>query len=183
MKKTAFISLLIACLSAAPALHAQDIKKGDKLQTLSNLHPDMAKRLLYATNYQQAGLIPVCTDVTVTKINKGEMVFDYQGVAYTFEYDKHQKGAGVSFQDVVKAYFGPACDKAKMNALGAADKDGIRAGQPKIGMTKAGIVFAMGRPPFHANPNLDANYWLYWRNKFGKTGLEFDEKGKLTGIR
>lgn len=183
MKKAAVIPLMLACLAAAPALHAQDIKKGDKVQTLSNLHPDMAKRLLYSTNYQQAGLIPVCTDVTVTKINKSEMVFDYQGVTYTFAYDKHTKGAGVSFQDVVKTYFGPACEKSKIDALSAPDKEGIRSGQPKIGMTKAGIVFAMGRPPFHANPNLDANYWLYWKNKFGKTGLEFDDKGKLTGIR
>jgi hypothetical protein len=182
MKKVLLLPVLLAALAASP-LYAQEIKKGDKLQTLSNLHPDMAKRLLYATNYQQAGLIPVCTDVTVTKINKGEMEFDFQGVVYSFEYDKHQKGAGVSFPDVVKAYFGPACDKAKMNALSAADKEGIRSGQPKVGMTKAGILFAMGRPPFHANPNLDATYWLYWKNKFGKTGLEFDDKGKLTGIR
>jgi hypothetical protein len=182
MKRIALLSVMLTALAASPAI-ANDIKKGDKLQTLSNLHPDMAKRLLYSTNYQQPGLIPVCTEVTVTKISGKKMEFDYQGVVYSFEYDKHTRGAGVAFQDVVKTYFGAACDKAKMNALGATDKEGIRSGQPKVGMTKAGIMFAMGRPPFHANPNLDANYWLYWKGKFGKTGIEFDDKGKVTLIR
>lgn len=182
MKKALLIPALFAVM-AAPALLAQDIKNGDKLQTLSNLHPDMAKRLLYTTNYQQAGLIPVCSDITVTGINGKRMKFDYQGVEYAMEYEKYTKNAGVSFQEALKHYFGPKCDKAKINSLGAADKDGIKSGLPKIGMTKAGIQFAMGRPPAHATPNLDMNYWLYWQNRFGKRGIEFDDKGKVTGIR
>jgi len=182
-KKALLVPVLFAAVAVAPALHAQEIKAGDKLQTLSNLHPDMAKRLLYTANYQQAGLIPACSDITVKDVSGKKMSFDHQGVEYRIEYEKHTKNAGVTFQDALKTFFGPSCDKAKMNSLGAADKDGIKSGQPKVGMTKAGILFAMGRPPQHATPNLDANYWLYWQNRFGKTGITFDEKGKVTEIK
>lgn len=136
------LAMLIATMSMTFAAYAE-IKAGDKLQTLSNQHPDMAKRLLYTTNYQQPGLIPVCSAVTVKKIG----------------------------------------GKAKLNKLGKVDKDGVTAGRPSIGMTKDGILFAMGRPPVHATPNLDANYWLYWQNRFGKIGIQFDDKGKVSEIR
>jgi hypothetical protein len=50
-------------------------------------------------------------------------------------------------------------------------------------MSKEGILFAMGRPPQHANPTLDSSSWLYWQNRFGKTAIEFDGKGKVSSIR
>jgi hypothetical protein len=183
MKQIIVVSIALTALSLAAGAQAQEIKKGDKLQTLANLHPDMAKRLLYTTNYQLQGLIPVCADVTVTDISKKEMEFDYKGIAFRIEYEKNTKGAGVSFQDAVKAYFGPACDQAKMKGLNAADKEGVKTGKPRVGMTKNGILLALGRPPFHANPLLDGNYWLYWENRFAKMGSEFDDKGVVTGIR
>lgn len=176
------IAVLAGALTASFAAHAE-IKAGDKLQTLSNLHPDMAKRLLYTTNYQQPGLLPVCSDVTVKKISGKAMDFEYQGVTYSVQYEKHTKNAGVSFQDALSHYFGAACDKAKLGKLSKADKDGVAAGRPSIGMTKDGVLFAMGRPPVHATPNLEANYWLYWQNRFGKIGVQFDDKGKVSDIR
>jgi len=182
MNKMLLVPVMLAAVAATP-VYAQDIKAGDKLQTLSNLHPDMAKRLIYTANYQQDGLIPVCSDVTVKDISGKKMSFEYQGAEYRVDYEKHTKNAGVSFQDAVKTMFGPSCDKAKMNSLGAADKDGIKSGQPKLGMTKTGILFAMGRPPQHATPSLDSSYWLYWKNRFAKTGIQFDDKGKVTEIK
>lgn len=182
MKTSILASALLISASLCSVVHA-DFKEGDKLQTLTNLHPDMARRQLYTMNYQQPGLIPVCSDVTVKKISGKEMAFDYQGVEYTYEYEKHTKGAGVSFQAALETAFGPACDKAKISKLSQLDQEGIRSGRPRIGMTKDGVYFAMGRPPQHANPSLDVSSWMYWENRFGKTGVDFDDKGKVSGIR
>ncbi|MFT3930311.1 MAG: hypothetical protein QM709_08455 [Spongiibacteraceae bacterium] len=182
MKTSILASALLASVCLSPVVHA-DFKEGDKLQTLTNLHPDVARRQLYTMNYQQPGLIPVCSDVTVKKISGKEMVFDYQGVEYSYEYEKYTKGAGVSFQAALETAFGPACDKAKIGKLSQADQEGIRSGKPRVGMTKDGIYFALGRPPQHANPSLDVSSWLYWENRFGKMGIDFDDKGKVVGIR
>jgi hypothetical protein len=183
MKTRTMISMLaVTAVICSTAVSAAEIKKGDKLQTLINLHPDMNKRKLYTMNYQLGAIIPVCTDVTVKSVSGKKLSFDFQGVDYTLEYDKHTSGAGVSFQEAAQQFFGPACDKAKMNSLSQVDKDGIQSGTARIGMSKDGVLFAMGRPPKHATPSLDNTTWMYWQNRYGKQAIEFDSKGKVTKI-
>lgn len=171
--------LLIA--SCAATAQAADIKEGDKLQTLSNLHPD--KQEVHSINYQMPSKIPVCADVTVKKVSKGAMKFEYSGAEYEFVLDKHTKGADVSLQQAAQAYFGPKCDEAKMKSLSKVDQEGIASGRAQVGMTREGVLLAMGRPPFHANPSLDVPEWMYWRNRFARVAVQFDDKGKVTNVR
>ena len=70
--KECFVGVLMIATWAASA-GAGDIKEGDKLQTLSDLHPD--KQEIHAINYQLPGRIPVCADITVKKVSKKAMVF------------------------------------------------------------------------------------------------------------
>ena len=181
--KLSFKLFSIFLLSASVATFAEDIKKGDVLQTLTNLHPDTTKRLIYTVNYQLEGLIPACTEVKVKSMSGKRMEFEYNGVEYKLDYERNIKGAGISFQEAAQSMFGPKCDSAKMASLSEVDQQGIKAGTARVGMTKDGVYFAMGRPPFHANPSLDGNEWMYWRNRFGRRAVEFDDKGIVTGIR
>lgn len=178
-------SILLAAASMCVVMPSfADFKKGDKLQTIANLHPDMQRKVLYTLNYQLPGLIPVCSEVTIIKANKKAAVFEYNGQEFEIAYDGFTKGAGVSFQQAVEAlYFGKACDKAKMQKLGKVDQDGIKSGQPKVGMTREGVLFAMGRPPFHANPDLSASEWRYWRNRFALMVVSFGDDGKVASIQ
>lgn len=182
------LALVLASICVAPLAAAKNppagLKPGDKIYALANLHPDMQRHLLYTLNYQLPGLIPVCSEVVVTGVHAKKLAFTYNGQEYEVEYDSFTKNAGVSFQDAVKGiFFGTSCDKAKMQSLGKVDQDGIHAGQPRVGMTRDGILFAMGRPPFHANPDLNSDTWMYWRNRFGKLAVEFGPDGKVTTIR
>lgn len=163
--------------------NADTIKAGDQLKLKSNLHPDLNKRLLYSMNYQLPNLIPVCSDITVNSVKKKEMTFEWKGVEYTYKYDKHIKKAGVTFQENMQAYFGKTCDEATMQSLSKKDKEGIRFGRPEVGMSRQGILFAMGRPPANVNPDLDAPMYTYWLNRFKRQIIEFDEKGIVSGIR
>jgi hypothetical protein len=178
-------AILLAAASMAVVVPSfADIQKGDKVQTIANLHPDMQRKVLYTLNYQLPGLIPVCSEVTILKANKKAAVFAYNGQEFEVAYDGFTKGAGVSFQQAVEGlYFGKACDKAKMQKLGKIDQDGIKSGQPKVGMTRDGVLFAMGRPPFHANPDLTASEWRYWRNRFSQMVITFGDDGKVTQIQ
>jgi hypothetical protein len=184
VKSRVWNGLLVASISIcvlAPAF--ADIKKGDKLQALANLHPDLNRHLLYTINYQLPSLIPVCADVTVTEVHGKSLYFLYQEQEFELKYDSFSKDAGVSFQKAAQTYLGPACDKAKMQTLGKLDQEGIRIGRPKVGMTREGVLFAMGRPPFHVNPNLDVPEWHYWKNRFATELVEFDEQGKVIEIQ
>jgi hypothetical protein len=177
------IAALTWATTAAPAPSSGDIKKGDKLQTLANLHPDMQRHLLYTLNYQLPGLIPVCSEVTITEVHNKKLAFLYQGTEFELEYDSFSKNAGISFQKAAQTFLGPACDKAKMQSLGKIDQDGIRNGRPHVGMTREGVLFAMGRPPYHVNMNLEADEWMYWRNRYGKLAVAFGDDGTVSNIR
>jgi hypothetical protein len=178
--KVRSVSIVLSAVWAAAA-GAADIKEGDKLQTLSNLHPD--KQAIHSINYQLPSRIPVCSDVTVKKVSKGAMVFDYSGAEYEFVLDKHTKGADISLQQAAQTYFGPKCDDAKMKSLNKLDQEGIASGRAQVGMTREGVLLAMGRPPFHANPSLEVSEWMYWRNRFARIAVQFDDKGKVVNIR
>lgn len=178
--KTYFVGALVLGLASVTA-GAQDLKEGDKLQTLSNLRHE--KQEIQSMNYQLPGRLPICSDVTVKKVGKGSITFDAAGTEYEFVLDKHTKGADISLQQAAQTYFGPKCDEAKIKSLSKADQEGIAAGRPAVGMTRQGVLYALGRPPFHANPSLEVSEWMYWRNRFGRMAVSFDEQGKVTNVR
>jgi hypothetical protein len=60
-------------------------------------------------------------------------------------------------------------------SLSPIDVRGIREGQVYEGMTKKGVVFAIGYPPRHANPTLAANRWLYWKTRHNKIAIYFED--------
>lgn len=161
-----------------------EISNGAKLQTLINLHPDPAKNLLYTVNYQLSGLlIPVCSDVTIVKVKKKALVFEWKGIEYTLKWEKHAKNAGLSLMDVAETYFGETCPKNQISKMSKIDKQGIERGEPEVGMTRAAILIAMGPPPRHANPDLEGRTYMYWRNRFARRAVDFNDKGIVVEIR
>jgi SmpA / OmlA family len=171
----------VALVAVGASVGAAEIKEGDRLQALSTLHHE--KQQIQAINYQLAGRIPVCSDVTVKKVSKAAMVFLYADGEYEFVLDKHTKGADVSLQQAAQAYFGPKCDQVRLQSLSKVDKEGVASGKAEIGMTREGVLLALGRPPFHANPSLEVSEWMYWRNRFARMAVQFDSEGKVTNIR
>ena len=183
MKKL-FLFFAIVMVLGINSVVAEEIKKGDKLQTLSNIHPDMGKNVWYTMNYQLPGLIPICEEIEVVKVKSKKMIFKWKGQEFTAVFDKHtRKKAGKSFQEALAPFFGPKCDEEKLAALDEKDQGGVKKGTAAIGMTKEGVLLAMGRPPFHVNPDLEVDSWTYWRNRFARKVISFDEDGKVVEIR
>ncbi|HEY7884876.1 MAG TPA: hypothetical protein VIC08_08035 [Cellvibrionaceae bacterium] len=176
------VLLALTLLIGASFAHAE-IKKGDTLQTRVNLHPDPERKTLSTINYQLSGdLIAACTTVTVNDINRKRLVFTANGTEYTLAYDKNTRKAGVEFPEIVSSFFGDSCDQAKINSLSKADKDGIKSGTAAVGMSKDGVLIAMGPPPVHATSSLDNNEWMYWVNRFNRQRIEFNDKGIVTAV-
>lgn len=173
---------LVAMMVCMPTL--ADVVKGQSYELMANLHTDGQRNRLYAVNYQLNGkMIPVCSKVTIKKVSKKRISFVWNGADYTFEWDRNLKKAGVSLQQVANGFFGAKCPKAKIAKMSKLDKAGIESGLPSVGMTKEGILIAMGHPPQHANPSLDATEWMYWLNRFKRKAVVFDAKGKVKQVR
>jgi len=178
----AAVSAAVVGCSSAPKLQLDNgstLYTADKVYTQTNLHPDEVRRRLYSINYQQAGLIPRCTEVTIKDASAKKMIFEADGTTYHYFFHK----ASGSFDDNIKKYFGPACKKSDLRGLNSIDKKGLKEGKVLKGMTKDGVILAIGHPPAHVTPSLKADVWKYWSNRFNTFNVVFDKKGRVKRVQ
>ncbi len=62
------------------------------------------------------------------------------------------------------------------------DRKGIKAGTVYTGMTKNGVLTALGYPARHRTPSLENSTWVYWRNRFMTMSVNFDADGTVRSI-
>ncbi|MGH1471482.1 MAG: hypothetical protein ACRBCS_09825 [Cellvibrionaceae bacterium] len=171
----------IAFASLSTAAEFKDLIKEDSVYTLVNLHPDEERRRLYTVNYQLPAVLPVCTEVKLTKLKRKTLIFQVPSRSNReYQYLKH-KSLPEDFGDHLSQIFGKTCPKAKIAKMSKKDQDGIKAGKPLVGMTKAGVIIAMGPPPTHVTYSTDLDEWMYWQNRFGRLRVEFSN-GKVSKI-
>jgi len=72
---------------------------------------------------------------------------------------------------------------APVTAKSAVDRQGIQEGKALVGMTKAGVMTALGYPAAQRTPNPETNKtWIYWTNRFVSMAVEFDEAGLVKSV-
>ena len=58
--------------------------------------------------------------------------------------------------------------------LSEIDMKGISEGKPYNGMSKKGVMIALGYPCPHMTPSPDADVWYYWKNRFAYYAVNFE---------
>lgn len=58
--------------------------------------------------------------------------------------------------------------------LSEVDKKGIAEGRPYKGMSKQGVMIALGYPCPHRTSSPDADVWYYWKNRFVDYPVNFE---------
>lgn len=178
--------LLISTLTVAGCASAPKLLTGngeetllsvDKVYTQTNLHPDEERKRLFSINYQQAGFIPRCTEVDLLDIGGKKLIFSANGEKYEYLYHK----ASGSFEDNINKYFKTSCNKSKLKNLNTIDKEGLETGKVLKGMTKDGVILAIGYPPVHRTTSLEEDTWKYWSSRFDTFDVIFND-GKVIKI-
>jgi len=79
--------------------------------------------------------------------------------------------AGMSLSE----YLDLVLSKTPVNYTGLSeiDQKGISEGRPYKGMSKKGVMIALGYPCPHATPSPNSNTWKYWQNRFGNYLIAF----------
>ena len=179
------VFILTSCASALPELldeSGNNLLGASGVYTLVNLHPDEARSRLYAANFLQRGLIPMCSEVELVELTRKRLIFRVLKRDKQYFYLNH-KGAGEPFERHLLRYFGQSCNSKIVQGLSEADRTGIKKGRVSRGMTKSGVIYAIGYPPKHVTPDLDVYEWTYWKNRFNRMVVIFDETGVVTGVR
>ncbi len=68
----------------------------------------------------------------------------------------------------------------QLDAFSEQDRKGISEGRAYVGMSKNGVMTALGYPAVHRTPSLDANTWVYWKNRFKSFAVEFGDNGLVS---
>lgn len=184
------LAVLLVLLSACNSTNvAKDKKAKNPLfdsataYTDVNLHPYQDRNRLTTINYLLPGFIPRCTKVTFNKITPEVAVFTVEdsGKQYNYFLSGHTK---MALRDHLKKVFAPSCKKAsEISSLNEKDREGIKTADVKKGMTKQGVLYAVGYPPDHRTPSTDANQWTYWNNRFDQFLVVFNDEGKVVQIQ
>lgn len=155
------------------------IEPASPVYTLTNLHPDDPRPLLWSKNFLRAGLIPVCTPVTVTRSHRTAIWFRIPGSSVEYRYQNVNSANPRPFGDHLAMVFGPRCPREEIDGLGEIDRRHIEAGTVGPGMTKAGVIFAIGHPPDFQTPDLSADTWTYWRSRVRSFEVVFSKDGRV----
>jgi hypothetical protein len=175
------VSLILLNMPVIAGDKGNALKEGQAAVTLVNLHPDEVRGRLYAVNYQQPGLLPMCSEVKIDDIGRKRIKFTVKETGKQYSYDYH-KSAVDPFPEHLKLYFGERCDMAKVKSFSKEEREAIKEGRARVGMSKDAVIFAMGYPPKHKTPSLEGNSWRYWMNRWNTKLIEFDDKGKVNKI-
>ena len=175
------VVVALGALSSCARRVRYPVQESEQVYTLTNLHPDEARGRLYSMNYQQPGLIKVCSPVRIDRVSSRAMSFTVLSTGRRYEYILHRLDRAPLEHHIGK-YFGQRCPSEQLRALAAADVAGVQQGQVYQGMTREGVILAVGYPPPHATPTLDSDVWRYWRNRFDSVEVYFSN-GRVVGIR
>ncbi|EGJ51817.1 hypothetical protein [Desulfocurvibacter africanus] len=121
---------------------------------------------------------PPNTHFRVEKWNRGfKLIQAETGEVIYYEYSPKRTQMDVlPYMDLV---FSPT--PVSLDGLTELDKQGLKAGKAMKGMTKPGVMAALGYPSPHSTLSLDADKWVYWTNRFGTRAIFF-ENGLVVSV-
>jgi hypothetical protein len=130
-------------------------------------------------------LFPVNTAVRVSALGRWKAgrgfllttVDDGKKISYEF----HEQRMRMSIDEYTKLITSPK--KVSLDGLSKKDREGIRLGKAMVGMTKKGVMMALGYPARHKTPSLEDGVYVYWQSRYKTLAVEFDSKGTVIRIR
>jgi hypothetical protein len=180
-----FLMLMVIMVGACSEYPGtvDNLKVARGLYVLRNIHVDSKYNHAYTVNYQHEGLvIPICSMVTIISHSPKAVRFIVEGDDKEYVYLYH-KVVREPLDEHMKKVFGRKCPAKEIRSLSVVDKNGIRKGKAFVGMTKRGVILAIGHPPTHVNGELEkSDEWVYWKDRWNKFSVIFDKKGKVRWI-
>lgn len=127
------------------------------------------------------GIVPPNTPMTIEDWRNGFILHTQKAPKKEIHFIFDKGRMNMSVADYIKDITAPA--PISLEGLSPLDLEGVKAGKAMVGMTKDGVLTALGYPASHRTPTLQSREWTYWKNRFTTLVVVFDEKGIVTAIR
>ncbi len=159
-----------------------------------SFYADRGKHI--ATNYHVGTLIPINTRARITDLddrNNNNELLDFSHteakiIKISFpdldnieiKIENVKKHTHKNMEEIKNRMLGE--NKVDLTKFSKETQENIQHGQIALGMTKEEVLLAYGYPPAHVTPSTDLNQWTYWKNRFNRVVISF-QNNKVSGIR
>lgn len=157
---------------------AANIVEGGSYYTQVVMHYE--KNIYPTTNYHVGVTIPINTPVKLLEMDSKTIDIE---VGAPINQKVLVKNVEKHTGDDVQQAFNKLFAKQPLNLAQFSDQEQehIKAGTVAVGMGRKAVLAAIGYPPITRTPNLDANSWVFWRNRFDTYIVNFKD-GKVSDI-
>ena len=131
------------------------------------------------TNYSQGVHIPINTRVEIQDSNPEAIVFYIPDMDERVRLVNARQYTQLDIEGIFDRYFGT--EQVSLDGFNRSTRQAIERGQIEIGMSKDAVLLARGYPPAHETPSTDHDTWTYWRHRFGRQLVHF-ENGRVSEI-
>ena len=181
VKKTLVVLFLVSLVFALASCGGTVAGTENGVYSRYNLHYVTVKDInkgSYAnwTRHPAHAFAPYNTKLQVSSLSgkKFQFVTD-SGKVIIWEFDSQKMG--MSGTDYINLITSPA--PVSYEGLSDIDREGIEAGKAMPGMSKQGVMIALGYPAKHMTSSMESNSWTYWGGRMDNYKVEFDENGKV----
>lgn len=183
MKVTHLILFVLFCFAFVQPAFAGGEVRYTKYNIHSQTKDGKTHKASYA-NYTDPGaghvIIPAGSEITVTKKKRKAFYFTFDGnKKVVFEY--HQPRMGMSVVEYVDKV--TSAEPTSLKELSKLDRKGVTEGKALVGMTRKGVMAALGYPATHRTSSPDSDSWVYWTNRYKTTVVDFGSNGKVVKVR
>jgi len=171
---------LMCGLGADSARADYPFMNADGVYTLVNLRPD--GREISSVNYQRHNMLPLCTKVRFIEEGSDWVRFVDEATGDVYTYVRYGK-LRMPWYEHLDCVFGTRCNRDDAATLSRIDRKGIAEAKVYKGMSKQGVIYAIGYPPDHATRSLGSDRWMYWGSRWNRFQVQFDGNGRVTRVR
>ena len=135
-------------------------------------------------NYTDPGaghvIVPAGTAMTIESMDSNEINF-LLADGRKIEFEVQSKRVGMTVEEYAKLITSET--SVSLDKFSGLDKKGIKEGRALVGMSKTGVMTALGYPAAHKTPSLESSSWVFWKDRFRTIRVDFDDKGNVVNIK
>ena len=155
--------------------------EGQVMYTMTNLWYEKPMKILPL--FHKGTILPVGTKVTLGDMNSKAIKFTREdGMEFRVYSRKYYKLTGPEMAERLFSKKNPMAKGGKFHKFSKMERQQIKLGQIKKGMSREAAIMAYGYPPTHANPDIESNTWNLWKNRWDKMIVTFSN-GKVSHIK
>lgn len=155
--------------------------EGQALYTQTNIWYEKPMKIFPL--FHRGAILPVGTKVTLGDMNNKALKFTREdGMEFRMYSRKYYNMTGPEMADLMFGKNNPMAKGGKFHKFSKMERQQIKLGVLKKGMSRKAAIMAYGYPPTHVNPNIESDTWQLWKSRWDKMIVNF-QNGKISSIQ